>query len=519
MLDNVARSFIPPKVRCRLSSGGAEWTMARAKKDASVRSAAQAFKAIDNKLKLPGGGCSESIGYMEQSSWLLFLRYLDAHEPERKNEALLRKEPYAPALPKELSWSSWAYPKKADGTLDTEHMLVGDELIEFVKGTLLPRLKKLRDTAKDVQSIQYRIGSIFADITCRITNGYLMREIIDLIEPLTFETEAARHEMSVLYESRLQQMGNAGRDGGAYYTPRSLIRVMIRILNPKVGETFYDGASGSCGFICEAYEYMKEHAKNLTKDYDTLQKKTFYAGEASSIAYMTGQMNCILHGLESPNTSFGDTLAQKIGDYTDADRVDVIGANPPFGAGVDPNVKGNFVAQTSETALLFLEHFVAKLKKGGRAAIIVKNTVLSNDDNASRYIRKLLLEKTELEWILDLPPKVFAAGVKAVVLFFRKGNPTTKPINYYELDLGDVSLGKTRPLYEADLAEFEKMATVDAVSSPRHWTIDPSTIDPTTCDLSVHNPNKVEEKPPTVAECEAELKDALAELTKLVKGL
>jgi len=380
----------------------------------------------------------------------------------------------------------------------------------------------LRDEARSVKSIQYRIGSIFSDITCRISNGYIMREIIDLIEPLKFETEAARHEMSVLYESRLQQMGNAGRDGGAYYTPRSLIKVMIRILNPKVGETFYDGASGSCGFICEAYEYMKANAKNAAKDYETLQKRTFSAGEASSIAYMTGQMNCILHGLESPDVSFGDTLAQKIQNFTDDDRVDVIGANPPFGAGVDPTVKENFVAQTSETALLFLEHFVAKLKKGGRAAIIVKNTVLSNDDNASRYIRRLLLEKCEVEWILDLPPKVFAAGVKAIVIFFRKGKPTTKPINYYELDLGDVSLGKTRPLYESDLEEFEQFATapmLDAATSPRHWTLDPKTIDPATFDLSVHNPNKQEERPPTVAECEAELKDAFAQLHKLIKEL
>lgn len=491
--------------------------MARTKKEEGVKSAANVFKAIDNKLKLPGGGCSESIGYMEQSSWMLFLRYLDAREPERRAEAVLRGEKYEPALPKELAWSSWAYPRTKGGALDTENLLKGDDLVEFVNRKLFPGFKKLRDEAKDTRSIQYRIGSIFVDINCRITNGYLMREIIDLIEPLTFETEEARHEMSVLYESRLQQMGNAGRDGGAYYTPRSLIRVMIRVLDPKVGEKFYDGASGSCGFICEAYEYMKEHAKNPTKDYETLQKRTFFAGEASSIAYMTGQMNCILHGLESPDVHFGDTLAEKIANFTDADRVDVIGANPPFGAGVDPGVKGNFVAQTGETALLFLEHFVAKLRKGGRAAIIVKNTVLSNDDNASRYIRKLLLEKCELNMILDLPPKVFAAGVKAIVLFFSKGKATTRPIDYYELDLGDVSLGKTRPLYESDLAEFEKIATGGKVKSERHWTIDPASVDKTTYDLSVHNPNKTEEKSLTVAECAAELKEAFAAITRLMK--
>ena len=481
------------------------------------KSAASVFEAIDNKLKLPGGGCSDSIAYMEQSSWLLFLRYLDDREVERKNEAMILGRPYAPALPKELAWSTWAYPVDKDGNFDRDNALTGDDLIRFVKDTLFPRLKKMRDEARDVTSIQYRIGSIFTDLTCRITNGYIMREVIDLIQPLKFETEAARHEMSVLYEERLRNMGNAGRDGGQYYTPRSLIRVMIRILDPKVGEKFDDGASGSCGFLCEGYEYMKGNAKDPTHDYEILQRETFSGGEASPIAYVSGQMNCILHGLESPNVRFGDTLAQKIADFTDKDRVDVIGANPPFGAGVDANVKANFVAQTSETALLFLEYFVAKLKKGGRSAIIVKNTVLSNDDAASRYIRRMLLEKCELEWILDLPPKVFAAGVKAVVLFFRKGKPTTKPINYYELAMEGVSLGKTRPLLEEDLAEFEKLAKGCKVKTDAHWTVDPKSVDTETYDLSVHNPNKKEEVPPTVEECEAEFGAIYKELGKLLK--
>lgn len=490
------------------------------KKVEETRSAANVFKAIDKILRI--SGCSNSIEYVEQSSWLLFLRYLDSREKDRREEAELLGRKYVPALPKELTWSSWAYPRTKDGSLDTEKMLKGDELLDFVNRTLFPRLKKLRDVAEDVQSIQYKIGSIFSQLTCRINNGYKLREIIDLLDPLTFETDAARHEMSVLYESRLLMMGNAGRDGGQYYTPRSLIRVMIRNLDPKVGEKFYDGANGSCGFHCEAYEYMKARSKNPTRDYDTLQKKTFYGGEFQSIAYLTGLMNCILHGLESPNIAFGDTLAQKIADFTDEDRVDVIGANPPFGAGVDPNVVNNFVARTSESSLLFLEHFVAKLKQGGRAGIIVKNTVLSNDDTASRYIRKLLLEKCQLDMILDLPPKVFAAGVKAVVLFFHKGGPTKKPIKYYELDLGDVSLGKTRPLLESDLEEFEGIALgkiKDTKGIKSFWTIDPASVDKETYDLSVHNPNRVEEKPPTVEECRAEIKSIFAELKELVKDI
>jgi len=226
---------------------------------------------------------------------------------------------------------------------------------------------------------------------------------------------------------------------------------------------------------------------------------------------VTAQMNCILHGLETPNIAFGDTLAQKIADYTDKDRVHVIGANPPFGAGANKLNQQNFTITTSETALMFMEYFMAKLKKGGRAAIIIKNTFLSNTDNASIAVRRMLLTKCRLHWILDLPQKVFTAGVHTVVLFFTKDGPTAKPINYYELDLKGVSLGKTRPLNENDLAEFESLATgwagadgttgTAGTNGTSWWTVDPAMLDQATLDLSVNNPNKVEEKLPTAAEC------------------
>ena len=485
-----------------------------------VSSAATAFNAIDKLLWQPGSGCSGALDYMEQSSWLLFLRYLDARETERQLEAELLGNAYEPVLPEPLRWSTWAYPTQADGSLDVGALLKGDELIFFVQHTLFPGLRKLKEGASATDTIQYRVGSIFEQLNCRFTDGFLLREVITLMQPLKFQTEADRHELSVLYESRLGEMGNAGRDGGQYYTPRPLIRTMIRLLDPKVGETFDDGACGSGGFLCEAYQHMRDKAKNDAKAYQQLQHHTFSGGEVKPLAYVSAQMNCILHGLETPNITFGDTLSNKIADFTDKHRVDVIGANPPFGAGANKMNQQNFTITTSETALMFMEYFIAKLKKGGRAAIIIKNTFLSNTDNASIAIRRLLLTRCQLNWVLDLPAKVFTAGVQTVVLFFTKDGPTTNPIRYYQLDLKGVSLGKTRPLNEKDLAEFEALVKGETPCEgcEAYWTIDPKTLDEATYDLSVKNPNKKAEVRATAAECRAEIQAAYAAIGELLKG-
>ena len=506
-----------PVALCGGGQGGKK--MAK-KKECAVSSAATAFNAIDKKLWLPGSGCSGALDYMEQSSWLLFLRYLDAREEERMFEAGMLGKVYEPALPKKLRWSTWAYPVKKDGSLDADRILKGDDLVMFVQHTLFPGLRRLKESAEGTDSIQYRVGSIFEQLNCRFTDGYLLREVIELMQPLKFQTEEDRHELSVLYESRLGEMGNAGRDGGQYYTPRPLIRTMIRILDPKVGERFDDGACGSGGFLCEAYGHMRDKAKNDPKAYDILQRKTFTGGEVKPLAYVTAQMNCILHGLETPNITFGDTLSNKIADYTERDRVDVIGANPPFGAGANRINQQNFTVTTGETALMFMEYFMAKLKKKGRAAIIIKNTFLSNTDNASVAIRRMLLTKCRLDWVLDLPAKVFTAGVQTVVLFFTKDGPTVDPIKYYQLDMKGVSLGKTRPLNENDLAEFEAIVKgkksakgVEAV-----WSVDPKTIDEETYDLSVKNPNKKPEVRASAADCRAEIKAAYEEVGGILKG-
>ena len=249
-------------------------------------------------------------------------------------------------------------------------------------------------------------------------------------------------------------MGNAGRNGGQYYTPRPLIRAMVEVVKPQIGEKIYDGACGSCGFLCEAYDYMTRNREKLsTTDLKTLQEKTFYGKEKKNLAYIIGVMNMILHGIEAPNIIHTNTLSENIRDIQEKDRYNVILANPPFGGKERPEVQQNFDIKTGETAFLFLQHFIKNLKAGGRAGIVIKNTFLSNTDNASVSLRKHLLESCNLHTILDMPGGTFlGAGVKTVVLFFQKGEPT-KNIWYYQLDPGR-NMGKTNSLNDEDLKEF-----------------------------------------------------------------
>ena len=286
-------------------------------------------------------------------------------------------------------------------------------------------------------------------------------------------------------------MGNAGRNGGEYYTPRPLIKTIVKVVAPEIGNTIYDGAVGSAGFLVEAFAYLKKSKKLTTGDMTTLQKNTFYAKEKKSLAYIIGIMNMILHGIEAPNIVHTNTLAENISDIQEKDRFDIILANPPFGGKERKEVQQNFPIKTGETAFLFLQHFIKKLKAGGRAGVVIKNTFLSNTDNASISLRKQLLESCSLHTVLDLPGGVFAgAGVKTVVLFFEKGAPTKK-VWFYQLNL-DRNLGKTNPLNENDLAEFVELQKTKA-DSDNSWTLDVAGINTGTFDLSVKNPNNNDE--------------------------
>ena len=272
-------------------------------------------------------------------------------------------------------------------------------------------------------TIEYKIGEIFGEIKNKIQSGYNLREIIDHIDELRFRSQTEKHELSHLYEAKIKNMGNAGRNGGEYYTPRPLIRAIIQVVQPKIGEKIYDGACGSAGFLCESFVYLTSKGKLTTKDLDTLQTRTFYGKEKKSLAYVIAIMNMILHGIEAPNIIHTNTLSENLADIQEKDRYDVVLANPPFGGKERPEVQQNFPIRTGETAFLFLQHFIKILKAGGRGGVVIKNTFLSNTDNASVSLRKLLLESCNLHTVLDCPGGTFqGAGVKTVVLFFEKGS-------------------------------------------------------------------------------------------------
>ncbi len=446
----------------------------------------QAFKNIDDALHKESG-CSSELDYTEQTSWLLFLKYLDGLEQDKENEALLEGKTYTPILSPRYRWSRWAAPKGADGKIDHNVALTGDDLIEFVDKDLFGYLEGFKQRASGPDTIEYKIGEIFGEIRNKIRSGYTLRDIIDYIDELRFRSQVEKHELSALYEEKIKRMGNAGRNGGEYYTPRPLIRAMIQVVKPRIGERIYDGACGSAGFLCEAHDYLSAKPNLTTADLDTLQTRTFYGKEKKSLAYVIAIMNLILHGIEAPNIQHTNTLAENLADIQEKDRMEVILANPPFGGKERKEVQQNFPIRTGETAFLFLQHFVKMLKVGGRAAIVIKNTFLSNSDNASVALRKLLLESCNLHTVLDCPSGTFqGAGVKTVVLFFDKGIPTNK-VWFYQLDPGR-NLGKTNPLNDEDLREFVSLQT-NFADSDSSWSLDIADIDTSNYDLSVKKPN------------------------------
>jgi len=364
--------------------------------------------------------------------------------------------------------------------------MTGDDLRDFVNGKLFPHLHGFKQRATGPNTIEYKIGEIFGEIKNRIQSGYNLREIIDHIDGLRFRSQAEKHELSHLYEAKIKNMGNAGRNGGEYYTPRPLIRAIIQVVKPKIGESIYDGACGSAGFLCEAFAHLTQ-GKLTTKDLATLQTRTFYGKEKKSLAYVIAIMNMILHGIDAPNIVHTNTLAENLADIQEKDRHHVVLANPPFGGNERPEVQQNFPIRTGETAFLFLQHFIKILKAGGRGGVVIKNTFLSNPDQAAMSLRKHLLESCNLHTVLDCPGGTFqGAGVKTVVLFFEKGAPTRK-IWFYQLDPGR-NLGKTNPLNDADLAEFIELQKTFA-DSPKSWSVDAKAINPATFDLSVKNPS------------------------------
>ncbi len=396
-------------------------------------------------------GLSGDSDRLPQLTWILFLKFIDDSERVREEEAILAGEVFRPAIEAPYRWRDWVV---------QEQGLTGDDLVQFItadevnlpggrKGKgLFAYLKGLRGAnGGDRRDV---IAHVFEGTLNRMVSGYLLRDVLNRIDQINFTASAEIHTLSALYESMLKEMRDASGDSGEFYTPRAVVRFMVAAVDPKIGETVLDPACGTGGFLVESFEHMRKQATTVEKQ-ATLQRGSLLGGEAKPLPYLLCQMNLLLHGLEFPQIDYGNSLTVKLGEIGDAQRVDVILTNPPFGGEEEVKILSNFPAdrQTSETALLFLQLIMRKLRRaGGRAAVVVPNGTLFGDGIAAR-IKEDLLKNFNLHTVVRLPNGVFApyTSIPTNLLFFNAGLPTGS-VWYYEQPLpeGVKNYTKTRPM-------------------------------------------------------------------------
>lgn len=461
-------------------------------------------------------GISGAMHYTEQISWILFLKFLNDFEEEKEGEALLNNTKYERIITNDFRWSHWACPKTDDGKPDVKTSKTGSDLTQFVNGQLFPYLKGFKNSLSDLKSVKYKIGNIFEFLDNRIASGHTLREVLDIIDTLNFQSQDELFELSHVYENLLQGMGNDGGNSGEFYTPRAVIKAVVEALAPQPGQSVYDGAAGSCGFLIEAFDYIinKYRNKLSTEQWQFLHENTFFGNEKTPLAYTMGVMNMILHGIESPNILKQNTLTANIRDIQEKDRYDIIVANPPFGGKEKPQIQQNFPIQSNATELLFLQHFMKSLKKGGKAAIVLPEGILFQTGNAFKNVKEELLANFNVHTILSLPAGVFLpySGVKTNVLFFDRTGATTE-IWYYECT-PEQKLTKNKPIQYEHLQDFVDLFPKRSLSA-NSWLVKVADIVDT--DLSAKNPNNnndIDHLPPR--EIMAHIKKNDTEITRLM---
>lgn len=440
-------------------------------------------------------GISGAMHYTEQISWILFLKFLNDLEDSKADEALLIGKDYNYILDDKFKWSNWAVPK-VNGKIDLINAKSGDDLLDFVNKELFPYLKSFKSINEDAKSIKYKIGAIFEYLDNRIANGHTIREVLDIIDELDFHNQSDLFQLSIIYEKLLKDMGSDGGNSGEFYTPRPLIKTIVNVVNPQIGETIYDPAVGSCGFLIEAYNHIRyiDAKENKQRELSTEQLKflsedTFFGNEKTPLSYVMGVMNMILHSIESPNISKTNTLTKDIRGLEEKDRFDVILANPPFGGKEKEQIQQNFPIKSNATELLFLQHMMNSLKVNGRCGVVIPEGVLFQTNNAFQSVKKELLERFNVHTILSLPSGVFLpySGVKTNVIFFDR-NGSTSDIFYYEVN-PPYKLTKNKPIIYDHFEEFLSIWK-DRSITENSWIVNVNDIKD--FDISAKNPNRNE---------------------------
>jgi type I restriction enzyme M protein len=430
------------------------------------------------------GNVASALQYVPELTWVLFLRILDETEDREEREADAVGVSFTASIRKPYRWKDWAAPLDSPSAKPNKRKELDDAgnraFMTFVNGELIPHLKKLKDRASATPR-QKVISEIMSGVDkTRIDTEKNLLDVLDKVHEITNEGIDHTHvfALSQIYEGLLLKMGEKGSDAGQFFTPREVIRAMVRAIAPKIGETVYDPCCGTGGFLAQAAEYMepKPGDKISGPAIARFRQESFWGREKENLIYPIGLANLILHGIDRPNIWHGNTLTGDEvygGLFTGAPpQFDVVLTNPPFGGKERASAQTNFDYRTSATQVLFLQHVIRSLKTGGRCGMVIDEGVLfRTNEEAFVKTKRKLTDECDLWCILSLPGGVFSAagaGVKTNLLFFTKGQPTER-IWYY--DLSDVKVGKKTPLTLKHFEDFAgKLATRD--DSESSWTLD-----------------------------------------------
>ncbi|MEO0080732.1 MAG: N-6 DNA methylase [candidate division WOR-3 bacterium] len=461
---------------------------------ASPASVNSAVKSICDIMRR--SNCAGAMQYVPELTWILFLRILDEREQREAIEAEALSVPFTPSLKPPYRWRDWAAPdgKKRKALVEG----ATNAFYDFVNRDLIPHLKALKDKPNATPR-QKVISEIFSGVErTRIDTERNLLDVLDKVNELSHETVDQTHvfALSQVYEGLLLKMGEKNNDGGQFFTPREVIRVLVRGIDPKVGETVYDPCCGTGGFLAETYAHIRARlGENVTADQmDILKRRTFFGREKDNTIYPIALANLVLHEIDEPHIWHGNTLTgQEIygGLFTGAPSLyDVILMNPPFGGKESKEAQTRFAYRTSATQVLFLQHVIDSLKPGGRAGIVLDEGVLfRTNENAFVQTKRKLLDECDLWAIISLPPGTFinaGAGVKANLLFFTKGRPTEK-VWYY--DISDVKVTKKKPLTRDRFEDFFRLLPQRG-ESERSWTVTREELEKRGLDLKAVNPNR-----------------------------
>lgn len=443
-------------------------------------------------------GLNGDLDRLPQLSWILFLKCYDDLEMRREEDAKLERKAYKPVIPPPYRWRDWAS--------DEDKGKTGEEFVKFVNDGLLPALRGL--TGSDER---LKVAEVFKETYNRMLSGYLLRDVVNLVDNIHFQSKDEIFTLAHLYESMLKEMRDAAGDSGEFYTPRPVVKLIVDRVKPRLGETVLDPACGTGGFLVECYEYLKPRVKN-SKEQEALQTRTLYGVEKKPLPYLLSTMNLLLHGIETPNIRRDNALKNPLNEIGEKDRFDVIVTNPPFGGEEEAGIQLNFPENTraSETALLFMQFVMRSLKRGGRCGVVVPNGFLFGDGVAAR-VKAQMLRDFNLHTIIRLPNGVFApyTSIPTNLLFFDRPSTSlrsaqdgaTVDIWFYEhvLPEGVKNYTKTRPLqYE----EFQPILDWwdNRTENERAWKVRAADVivtngggDVVSVNLDIKNPSRKED--------------------------